>query len=145
MRHGDAVAVAQNPERPLSLRGRQRVKQVGQAALEQGMRISRIYHSGILRAQETAALMSEYLNPPFKLAVLMGLAPEDDPMIARAELETAGEPILLVSHLPLLSRLAATLIHGDPERPVVEFLPGTLVCCHQSPERWKIAWRIAIE
>ena len=144
MRHGDAVAAAQNPERPLSLHGRQCVKQVGKAALEHGMRISRIYHSGILRAQETAALMSEYLDPPFKLAVLGGLAPEDDPMIARAELETAEEPILLVSHLPLLSRLAATLIHGDPEQPVVEFQPATLVCCHQSAERWEIAWRIAI-
>jgi phosphohistidine phosphatase len=144
MRHGDAVAAAENPQRPLSLRGRQRVEQIGRNALESGVRISRIYHSGILRAQETAAIMSEYLNPPSKLAALTGLAPEDDPMIARAELETAGEPILLVSHLPLLSRLAATLIHGDPERPVVEFLPGTLVCCHKSPEHWEIAWRIAI-
>jgi phosphohistidine phosphatase len=144
MRHGDAVAAAENPQRPLSLRGRQRVEQIGRNALERGMRISRIYHSGILRAQETAVIMSEYLNPLSELAVLTGLAPEDDPMIARAELETVEEPILLVSHLPLLSRLTATLIHGDPERPVAEFLPGTLVCCHNSSEHWEIAWRIAI-
>lgn len=144
MRHGDAVAATENPERPLSQRGRQCVEQIGQAALERGARIARIYHSGILRAHETAAIVGKYLDPPSELAVLGGLAPEDDPMIAKAELDIVEEPILLVSHLPLLSRLASALIHGDPERPVVEFLPATLVCCQKSCEGWKIAWRIAI-
>lgn len=89
-------------------------------------------------------IMGEYLNPLSGIAPLSGLAPEDDPMIAQAELEAAEEPILLVAHLPLLSRLAARLIHGDAERPVVEFLPATLVCCGKSPAGWEIGWRIAL-
>jgi phosphohistidine phosphatase len=144
MRHGDAVAATENPERPLSQRGRQRVEQTALRALAHGTQVARIFHSGILRAQETATIMSEYLNPPAGVAILAGLAPEDDPMLATAELEVAEEPILLVGHLPLLSRLAAGLVHGDAERPAVEFLAATLVCCRRTPARWEIDWSIAL-
>ncbi len=144
MRHGDAVAATENPERPLSRQGRQSVEDIARTTLERGAHISCIYHSGILRAQETAAIMAEYVKPVFGVASLAGLAPNDDPAIAKAELEAAEEPILVVSHLPLLSRLAAVLVLGDPERTVVEFLPATLVCCYKSPARWEIAWRIAL-
>jgi phosphohistidine phosphatase len=142
MRHGDAVAATENRERRLSRRGRQGVEDTARAALERGTQVSRIYHSGILRARETAAIMAEYLIAPSGVAFLAGLAPEDDPMIAKAELEAAEEPILLVSHLPLLSRLAAVLVHGDFERPAVEFFPATLACVAKSPARWEIRWRI---
>lgn len=141
MRHGEAVAVTENPGRPLSQHGRETVEQTARAALKQGAHVSRIYHSGILRAQETALLMGEYLKPSSGIAVLVGLAPDDDPECAKAELEAADEPLLLVSHLPLLGRLSAALVHGDPERPAIDLLPAALVCFSKTSERWEIRWR----
>ena len=50
--------------------------------------------------------------------------------------------ILLVGHLPYLNRLTSLLIHGDPDRAVVEFLPATMVCCRRVGDRWSIDWTL---
>jgi phosphohistidine phosphatase len=143
VRHGDAVSVAENPQRPLSSGGRRRIEQTARLALEHKIRISMIYHSGILRAQETAEILAEHIMPASGVAQLSGLLPEDDPAMVKAEIDAATDSMLLVGHLPFLSRLAALLVNGDPERPVAEFFPATMVCCSRSAAQWKISWRIA--
>jgi phosphohistidine phosphatase len=143
VRHGDALSATENPQRPLSFDGRRRVEQTARLALERNTRVSIIYHSGILRASETAEILAEHLKPAPRLAPLSCLLPEDDPAIIKAELDSAGDPVLLVSHLPFLSRLAGLLLSGDPECPAVEFFPATMVCCARSATGWKIGWRVA--
>jgi phosphohistidine phosphatase len=143
MRHGEALAASENPQRPLSSEGRRNVEEVARLALERNIRVSAIYHSGILRAKETADILAGYLMPVGSAAELSGLLPEDDPAIVKGELEAATDSILLVGHLPFMNRLAGLLVNGDPERPAVEFLPATLVCCIRAPSQWKIGWRLA--
>jgi phosphohistidine phosphatase len=143
VRHGDAVSAAENPARPLSLEGRRRVELTASLALERDIRISRIYHSGILRAQQTAEVLAARFGAVEAIAPLSGLLPEDDPAIVAAELDAHTASTLLVGHLPFLSRLAALLVNGDPERPVVEFFPATMVCCSRLNARWEVNWRIA--
>jgi phosphohistidine phosphatase len=143
MRHGEALAAAENPQRPLSPEGRRNVEAVARLALERNIQVSAIYHSGILRAKETADIVAGYLMPVGSAAELAGLLPEDDPSIIKGEIEADGDSILLVGHLPFMSRLAGLLVNGDPERPAVEFSPATLVCCIPAPSRWKIGWRLA--
>ena len=142
VRHGDAVSAVENPQRPLSSAGRRRVEQTARLALERKIQVSRIYHSGILRAQETAEILAEHIMPVSGIAPLSGLLPEDDPAMVKAEIDSATDSILLVGHLPFLSRFAALLVHGDPERPVVDFFPATIVCLSKLAARWKINWRI---
>jgi phosphohistidine phosphatase len=142
VRHGDALSAAENPQRPLSPDGRSRVKQTARLALERSIQVSVIYHSGILRAKETADILAERLSLA-AVAEHSGLLPEDDPAIVKAELDTANDSILLVGHLPFMSRLAGLLVHGDPERPVVEFSPAALVCFTRSAAQWKMIWQIA--
>jgi phosphohistidine phosphatase len=143
VRHGDAVTAAENPQRPLSLAGRRRVEQTARLALARDLAISKIYHSGILRAQETAEILAEHIMPAEGTAPLAGLLPDDDPAIVVTEFDSATESVLLVGHLPFLSRLAALLVNGDAERPVVDFFPATMVCCSRLAAQWKISWRIA--
>ncbi|MGH7852097.1 MAG: phosphohistidine phosphatase SixA [Candidatus Binatia bacterium] len=143
MRHGDALSATENPQRPLSPDGCRRVERAARLALERNVRVSIIYHSGILRARETAELLAEHVNPVVEVAQLSGLLPEDDPAIVKADLDAARDSILLVGHLPLMSRLAGLLVNGDPERPVVEFSPAAMVCCTRSAARWKFAWHLA--
>jgi len=64
------------------------------------------------------------------------------PMVAKAELEEAGEPLMLVGHLPHLERLVSLLVAGDPERAVFEFPSAGLVCVSRLQGRWEIPWTL---
>lgn len=143
VRHGEAMSSSDNPARPLSRAGRAGVERIAQLARERDVKISVIYHSGILRAEETAAILAEHLIPLLGVGQRAGLLPEDDPAIAKAELEEAQDSIMLVGHLPHLNRLAALLVASDPNSQVVEFSPATMACCAKEGGRWKIAWKLA--
>ena len=141
VRHGEAVSQAINGQRPLTPGGRHDVEVLGRAAAARGVRPSKIFHSGLLRAQQTAELLSISLGGLEEIRELGGLRPDDDPFLASAELESSTVPLMLVGHLPHLSRLASCLVAGDPERVVVEFAPATMVCLSHD-DRWKIVWKL---
>jgi phosphohistidine phosphatase len=142
VRHGEAVSASENPERPLSSEGRKTVMQIAQLARERQVRASAIYHSGILRAQQTAEILAQILAPPAGVATISGLLPEDDPALGRAHLEAADRSIMLVGHLPYMRRLAALLVNGDAERTVVDFAPADLICVSKESLQWRINWHI---
>ena len=141
VRHGEAVSQAINGQRPLTPGGRHDVEGLGRAAAARGVRPRKILHSGLLRAQQTAELLSKSLGGLDEIRELGGLRPDDDPFLASAELESSTVPLMLVGHLPHLSRLASCLVAGDPERVVVEFAPATMVCLSHD-DRWKIVWKL---
>jgi phosphohistidine phosphatase len=143
VRHGDAVSAAENPERPLSREGRAAVERVAKGALERHATVSVIYHSGLLRAKETAELLAKHLHPPLGVEQRSGLLPEDDPSVGKAELDAATAPILLVGHQPYMGRLVALLLTSDPDRSVIDFLPATMVCFSNLAGQWKIHWKLA--
>ena len=53
---------------------------------------------------------------------------------------------MLVGHLPFLTRLAALLVTGDPDRPVVQFRYSAVVCLEPMDQattqdgRFLVAW-----
>ena len=142
MRHGEAASGVPDWQRPLSERGRTEVRAMAHRAIARGVAVAWIYHSGILRAQLTAELVAAVLAPAEGVRELGGLCPDDDPTIARAELEAASRPLMLVSHLPYLGRLAGLLTTGDTERTVIEFAPATLVCLTRHANGWKFDWSL---
>ena len=143
MRHGEALSGTPDGRRPLSQRGRDEVIALAQLANARGVAVAWIYHSGILRAQQTAELVAAVLAPAEGVRELGGLCPDDDPLIVRAELEATSRPLMLVSHLPYLGRLAGLLTTGDAERAVMEFAPATLACMARHPAGWKLRWSIS--
>ncbi len=140
VRHGEAFPETQDPRRPLTPAGRANVERLARLAAAKAVRASAIFHSGILRAKETAEILGSQLGSNISVQPISGLMPEDDPSIAAAELETAQDSIILVGHLPHMNRLAALLIKGDPDRGVVDFAPASMVCCSRSNSRWMLAW-----
>jgi phosphohistidine phosphatase len=142
VRHGEAVSQAVNGQRPLTPEGRRDVERLGRAAAQRGIQPSQIFHSGLLRAQQTADILGESLGPVEGVRDLVGLRPDDDPVIAKAELETSTVSLMLVGHLPHLSRLASFLVAGDADRGVVEFAPATVVGLAYENNRWKILWKL---
>lgn len=143
VRHGEAQHESQNPRRPLSERGRRDVEAVARATAAKNIEIAAIFHSDKLRARETAEIFGRVVAPTCRVLQITGLAPEDDPEIARADLEASDAPLMLVGHLPHLARLASLLLTGDSERPIVDFATATVVCLIWSRDSWEFAWSLS--
>jgi len=143
VRHGEAVSESQDSRRPLSPSGRQAVERVGRLAAARNIQPSTIFHSGILRAKQTAEILGQCFSPSLPVQAMSGLLPEDDPFIAKAELESARTSIVLVGHLPHMNRLGALLIHGDPERRAVDFSPAMMACFSRDGGIWRILWELS--
>jgi phosphohistidine phosphatase len=141
-RHGEAVADLIDPSRPLTRAGRESVGRVARMAVERTVTVSVIYHSGILRAGQTAEILARHLAPGAGVRVMSGLRPDDDPSVAAAELAYADNPVMLVGHLPHLNRLASLLSRGAADGETINFMPATMVCYAREGSLWKLHWTI---
>jgi phosphohistidine phosphatase len=104
--------------------------------------VKHIYHSGKARAQETAAILADHLKPAKGVTKAEGLGPQDDVEIWVERLKLLDEDVMLVGHLPHLRMLAALLLCGDPERLLVHFRMGGVVCLVRTEDAWSLEWAI---
>ena len=142
VRHGEAASQPINGDRSLTTSGRLQVERIGRAAAERGIKPGQIFHSGLLRARQTAEILSKSLGPVAGVRELVGLRPDDDPAVAKAELESSTISLMLVGHLPHISRLTSFLVTGDADRDSVEFAPATVLGLSYEDYRWKILWKL---
>ncbi|HXF06550.1 MAG TPA: phosphohistidine phosphatase SixA [Blastocatellia bacterium] len=140
VQHGEARSEAEDPERSLTERGQKDVERIAAWASRAGLRVSQIRHSGKRRAEQTATILANYLKPPAGTIVMTGLAPHDDVFPLATALRQETEPLMLVGHLPFLSRLASLLLVGEPDRPLVRFRMGGIVCLEREHDQWSLAW-----
>lgn len=145
VQHGEAVPEAVDPARPLTERGREEVQRVARHAAAAGLPGPEIRHSGRLRARQTAEILAQHLLPAAGPQAMEGIGPADDPAAARAVVEAAREPLMVVGHLPHLSRLASLLIAGDRGRELIRFRNGAIVCLGRDEAGWSIRWILTPE
>lgn len=145
--HGDAKPKSEDPGRPLTKGGRYDVARVAAFAKRAGVEIYQIRHSGIRRAAETAAIIAEHLEPAGGVVALSGLAPKDDVSRVAELLNREARSLMFVGHRPFMDRLASLLVASDPERPVVRFEKGGIVCLEREPATWSwmICWVVTPE
>jgi phosphohistidine phosphatase len=141
-RHGEAVADAIDPRRPLTHAGRENVERVARLAVQKAVNLSVIFHSGILRAAQTAEIFAAHLAPGGAVLAMSGLRPEDDPSLAAAELAVSGSPVMLVGHLPHMNRLASLLALGDAEGDGINFMPAMMACYSRAGSLWALKWTL---
>lgn len=142
VRHGTAAPGADDRARPLTPGGRAEVEATTRALVAHRVEVAEIRHSGLARARETAEILGRLLTPLHGVHPTTGLAPEDDPDVAAAELALAAEPLMLVGHLPHLARLAAALVGGAGlER--VPFAPATAVGLRRGAGGWNLELVVA--
>ncbi len=140
VRHGQAKPETQEPTQPLSERGREEVGRVARHAAALGIRVAEIRHSTKLRARETAEILAAHLAPTHGLREVDGLAPTDDPAAACQVLEEARESLMLVGHLPHLSRLTSSLLVRDAGKEIVHFGNASLACLSRTDGGWRLEW-----
>ena len=133
VQHGEAKSRDEDSARPLTDSGREDVRCVARAARRMSLQVRSIYHSGKLRALQTAEILSAELHPDSGPDELTGLTPNDDPHVVSGQLERLGSGTMLVGHLPHLSRLASLLVVGDPDRELIAFRNGGIVCLTGGP------------
>ncbi len=140
VQHGEAKPESEDPDRPLTARGREDVLLVARHAAGVGVKVERVLHSGKLRAKQTAEILANHLHPAGGVEETSGLSPMDPPESARSVIEGAKEPVMIVGHLPHLSRLLSLIVIGNPEMEVVRFRTGEIVSLAKSDKKWSVAW-----
>jgi phosphohistidine phosphatase len=141
VQHGAAKSEAEDPARPLAEEGRRAVERVAEFLVARGVRIDRVEHSDKLRAQQTAEILSARLHPPEGGFQVAGLAPNDDVEPIRARLMEESKSLMLVDHLPHLSRLVSRLLGLDADRSVVQFeMDGVVRLERDAARTWTVAW-----
>ncbi len=145
VQHGDAKPETEDPARPLTDQGRVDVELVARRAAALALQVAEIRHSGKLRARQTAEILADHLRPPHGIRETAGLAPMDEPGTAKVEVEAARAPLMLVGHLPHLSRLASLLLVGDAGRELVRFRNGAIVCLIRTESGWALLWVLTPE
>jgi phosphohistidine phosphatase len=145
VQHGESEPESRDPERPLTAVGRQTVERVAAWAGRAGLEVQQLRHSGKLRAQQTAALFAEILRPPRGSVSWPGLAPNDDVRPVAEELTRGPTSVMIVGHLPFLSRLVGLMLADDPERALIRFRNAGLVGLVRQQERWAIACMVPPE
>ena len=145
VQHGEAKPETEDPERPLTDKGRRDVEASARYAAALGAEVTQILHSGKLRAKQTAEVLMQFLLPSHGIREEKGLAPLDDPHLAERLVGQSEKPLMIVGHLPHLSRLASLLILGIPEKEVIKFTMGGVVCLTKSDDRWLVKWALGPE
>jgi len=144
VQHGKAKAKTEDPERPLTARGRDDIERLAKLLKRLGVSVAEVRQSGKLRALETAQILAAEVQPSRGVVAAAGLSPKDPVGPIAEEVSAIHEDIMLVGHLPHLDRLTTFLLSGRKEPSVVRFVPGTLVRLEHSGG-WSLAWLVPPE
>lgn len=145
VQHGEAASDEVNPKRPLTDKGRADAAKVAEFLAEHGVCAQAVWHSTKLRARETAGIMAQSLHPEGGTQEREGFAPKDPVRDVGALIEAGGQDLMIVGHLPFLSKLASLLIAGDESSAVVGFRQGGVVCLEREDGNWTVAWMVTPE
>jgi phosphohistidine phosphatase len=140
--HGEAVGPDVDAMRPLSDRGRAAVLLVADEALRRGTTPEAIWHSGKLRARQTAEAFWKVCQPFATLTAERGLQPTDPPTWIRDRLIGETRDLMLVGHMPNLERLYRLMIGDDDRTPTTEFPLHGMTALETRGDRWEEVWRI---
>jgi phosphohistidine phosphatase len=138
--HGPAVGPEVDPMRPLSSEGRVVVERLAALVASQGAKPSLVWHSGKLRARQTAEALWRACNPLASFSAVGDLRPDDPAWRFRDRLLAEDGEVLAVGHMPHLPRLLRLLLGGDEDRGP-EFPAHGAACLVRQDGSWVERWR----
>ena len=142
VQHGKSLPADIDSEQGLSTEGVAETECMAQMAKDAGLKVKGILHSGKPRARRTADILAAALKPAEGTKQAQGLNPLDD--VAPWTRLNPGDDLMLVGHLPFMERLAAFLVSGSHERPIIKFQNSGIVCLDREPSsiNWVIRWAL---
>lgn len=142
IRHADAVqetVALGDPHRHLTIAGRQQARALGDRLRWHDCIPTHIWSSPLVRAIQTAELITTALQIDLTVDAVPALAPDEHPRAAHAALAAlpADAIVVLVGHEPSLSALGALLI-GQRELPGLAKAEAVRIA--DGIVRWRFPW-----
>jgi phosphohistidine phosphatase len=142
IRHGQPLSREEDPAQPLTDQGRLDVATTTRFLVQTGISSREIWHSEKARSRETAWIIGQALTAS-RLVSKPGLAPRDPVDSIRAEIMDRRDDLVIVGHLPFLSRLINLLLGVPLGRELLDLQTAELVGMERDPDgAWKIGFAI---
>src|SRR2546428_812322 len=135
--HGDAVGPEVDARRPLSTRGQQEVARAAADAAARGARPAVVWHSGKLRARQTAEAFWRACNALAEFSATRDLQPDDPAEWIRDRLRDETRDVLIAGHFYHLPRLVGLLTGGPAAFP-----QHGVVALESDSGTWNELWRL---
>ena len=143
VQHGKAKPKEEDPERHLSEDGFQETQIMAGFVRPLHLHVEVVWHSGKPRAVQTAEIFAAAMKSEAGLIHHHGLAPNDPVKPVIKEIKQAQRDLMIVGHMPFLSKLASKMLVGDEEMEVVAFKNSGIVCLDGDSDReWRLVWII---
>jgi phosphohistidine phosphatase len=140
--HADAVGPEVDPQRPLSEKGRAQAARLASRAKGAGCAPAAIWHSGKLRARQTAEAFYRQCNPFAEFKMIRGLLPDDSPQHVRDRLIGQTRDVLATGHMPTLRMVLQRL---DPSAAGFPLHGRVALVSEDDGVTWAEQWRLASE
>jgi phosphohistidine phosphatase len=151
LRHGIAVEPGTpgiaDVDRPLTSKGRKRMRDIGRGLRRLDLRLDRIVTSPLPRASATAEIVADALGARDRLEAADVLRSGSEAPAIRDWLRQRAEGrLMIVGHNPSLTDLIALLVCGDGDGPrpqVCELKKGGIAALRPasgSPDRFELDW-----
>src|SRR5579862_1499476 len=103
--HGETVDAGADPRRPLSSEGQQCVSRLAREAAARGVKPTVVWHSGKLRARQTAEAFWRECNALAEFSATRDLQPDDPAEWIRDRIVCESRDVLVAGHFYHLPRL----------------------------------------
>lgn len=142
MRHGKAEFGPEDADRRLSARGREDVNAVAAYLGGQDIAVSKVVHSTLARARETAEIVSAQIAPGVELEEMEGIEPWGNVKAFASVAETWTDDTLVCGHEPFMGEAASYLLTGNPHGGLVEVKTGSIMSLSRGPygDGWQLRW-----
>lgn len=138
VQHGEAKREEEDPERGLTEKGIEDLHKIGKFLQKMDIKLSKIYHSGKKRAEQTAEILKNYLKIEGDIGKIEGISPLDEPEILYEKIKDFDGDVMIVGHLPHLSKFSSMLISGDKNKNIINFKMGSILRLSKTEEGFKI-------
>jgi phosphohistidine phosphatase len=146
VQHGAAKSEAEDPQRSLTAEGMKTVERMAKYLSSLRLHVGRIEHSGKERARQTAEIMAAHLRPEGGTREVAGISPNDNVGSMRERLQNEAGSLMIVGHLPYLSRLLSVLLGVHQDRALVTYQMGGVVHLERDHRGdWRLGWILAPE
>jgi phosphohistidine phosphatase len=141
--HGKATDPMVNAQRPLTADGKVAVRELAVYAKDRGAVPVEIWHSGKLRARQTAEAFRAVCNPLAAFSMVRGLQSADPSDIMADRLVWECRNLMLVGHMPHVDRLLRRLVGRIGAEDQIQFPSHGLVALFSNDNgvTWLEAWR----
>jgi phosphohistidine phosphatase len=137
MQHAIAANKADNPDRPLTEDGINQTRNIARHLHNLESPITSIFHSGKLRAQQTAEIIATALDI-HTVDSTDYLSPNDDVALIIKNLD--WDSALYVGHLPHLEKLVSMLVTGKKDACIIQFRNSAMVSLKKNNDFYRIQW-----